>query len=121
MRDNTNKGCLIMLSHLHISQLDILGFTEVYRLLFILAISLIIIAFIMFPLVRLFSNLNYLSFMFFIFTTCLVWIIILVYDKYTNLSLSKCIWIKTTAVYSLVFVRERLVYLSYTKMINILI
>src|SRR5699024_5298125 len=87
MRDNTNKGCLIMLSHLHISQLDILGFTEVYRLLFILAISLIIIAFIMF-----------------IFTTYLLWIIILVYDKYTNLSLTKSIWIKTTAVYSLVFV-----------------
>src|SRR5699024_532897 len=122
MRDNTNKGCLIMLSHLHISQLDILGFTEVYRLLFILAISLIIIAFIMFPLVRLFIKWNYISFMVFIFTTCLLWIIILLYDKYTNLSLTKSIWIKTTAVYiQILFVRERLVYLSYTKMINILI
>src|SRR5699024_9136521 len=82
MRDNTNKGCLIMLSHLHISQLDILGFTEVYRLLFILAISLIIIAFIMFPLVRLFIKWYYISFMVFIFMTCLLWIIILLYDIY---------------------------------------
>src|SRR5699024_10253609 len=104
MRDNTNKGCLIMLSHLHISQLDILGFTEVYRLLFILAISLIIIAFIMFQLVRLFIIWNYISFMFFIFTTCLLLIMILVHDKDTNLSLTKSICINTTAVYSLVYV-----------------
>jgi len=93
-----------MLSHLHISQLDILGFTEEYRFLFLLAICLIIIAFIMFPLVRLFIKWNYISFMVFIFTTCLLWILILIYDKYTNIPLTKSIWIKTTAVYSLVFV-----------------
>src|SRR5699024_7066397 len=98
MRDNTNKGCLIMLSNLHISQLDIPGFTEGSRSLFILAFSLIIIVFIMFPLVRVFIKWNYISFMVFIFTTCLLWIIILVYDKYTNLSLTKSIWIKTAAV-----------------------
>lgn len=92
-----------MLSHFHISQLDILGFTEVYRLLFILVICLIITAFIMFPLVRLFIKWNYISFMVFIFTTCLLWIIILMYDKYTNIPLTKSIWIKTTAVYSLVY------------------
>src|SRR5699024_12484119 len=103
MRDNTNKGCLIMLSHLHISQLDILGFKEVYRLLFILAISLSIIAFIMFPVVRLFIKWNYISFMVLIFTTCLLWIIIFVYDNYNNLFLKKIVWIKINVVYCLVF------------------
>lgn len=92
-----------MFSHLHISQLDILGFTAVYRLFFMLAICMIVFTLIMLSCIRFLIRRKYIALLVFLFASCLLSLTILLYDKYIAIAPVEGIWIKVMAGYSFIY------------------